>query len=508
MRKQMSMSRSNTNRDGRAGVAVRAAVAAPGAVRGFSLIEMMVSLAVLVIAMAVVSNIFGLTARTAVTAVAISDTQSRVRDFTLNVERDLDAINPAESILVISGETQAAALTDDDLQAGRHHRVLVGDPAEVPGGYDPRYANSANPESDQYSDPRTDILMFLTNRASPSRAPAQSQGGIASGADPFERSLGSGMRVSPVLVTYGHAAFAKPKISASGVADWPDPGSEQHIFTGNPGNRTQLSPIPASQWHVARRALLVENVMRDTSTVPEALSYMFSSRSNYALKRLKLGRPSQDFAGDSIDLRLDSIFEQFSPTPPAVALRAMPLALRTPYVFSRWPSQVRGLVNDMLFLASGDHDRHIATVINNPPPELSANLGVQGLPGCAWFQVEFLMPEDPRNAADYPIANQRDDMPHWVEVTPGETYVFVPDTAENRALVANQVAADGSPVGGSRLAQFAQVIPPGSPYQGPNTAANRKIRMWPYAIRVTVHAYDPQGRLEEPIVRSVVHRFD
>jgi hypothetical protein len=32
--------------------------------------------------------------------------------------------------------------------------------------------------------------------------------------------------------------------------------------------------------------------------------------------------------------------------------------------------------------------------------------------------------------------------------------------------------------------------------------------MWPYAIRVTVRVIDEKGRLDEPIVRSLVHWFD
>jgi len=32
--------------------------------------------------------------------------------------------------------------------------------------------------------------------------------------------------------------------------------------------------------------------------------------------------------------------------------------------------------------------------------------------------------------------------------------------------------------------------------------------MWPYAIRITVRVFDRLGRLEQPIVRSIVHRFD
>ena len=70
-----------------------------------------------------------------------------------------------------------------------------------------------------------------------------------------------------------------------------------------------------------------------------------------------------------------------------------------------------------------------------------------------------------------------------------------------------------TPISGSRLDSFAQVLPPSGTtppanYNGENSRRNRAIRMWPYAIRITIRAIDQRGRLEEPIARSVVHRFD
>jgi hypothetical protein len=88
-------------------------------------------------------------------------------------------------------------------------------------------------------------------------------------------------------------------------------------------------------------------------------------------------------------------------------------------------------------------------------------------------------------------------------VQAGSTYAFVPDTSANREAVAS-LYIPGSPTAG-RLADFALVDPPPT---GPDNVANRRIRMWPYAIRITVRVYDPQGRLDEPVVRSLVHRFD
>jgi hypothetical protein len=138
-------------------------------------------------------------------------------------------------------------------------------------------------------------------------------------------------------------------------------------------------------------------------------------------------------------------------------------------------------------------------------------MGVHLLPGCAWFQVEFLMPEDPRNSlyyhdpepSDSSKYSKRWDMPRWTEVEAGRTYVFIPDTAENRNHVAQLFASSATGAPDGRLRDFALVDP-----TGPDTVDNRVIRMWPYAIRITVRVFDRQGRLEQPIVRSIVHRFD
>ena len=150
--------------------------------------------------------------------------------------------------------------------------------------------------------------------------------------------------------------------------------------------------------------------------------------------------------------------------------------------------------------------RHLASVIPQPAAAQRSNLGVQMLPGCAWFQVEFLMPEDPRNSIEYfdprigPLRNFRDDMPQWVEVTPGQTYIFVPDSASNRDVIASEVL---SFPGAGRVGQFASMDA-----LDPFNIDKKRIRTWPYGIRITVRVFDPLGRLDNPIERSLIHRFD
>ena len=200
-------------------------------------------------------------------------------------------------------------------------------------------------------------------------------------------------------------------------------------------------------------------------------------------------------------------------------------------------------LRSLIFPDASELYHMIGTVLRDTPVELRSNQGVQLLPGCAWFQVEILMPEDPRNSISYvepiptgivppPIPfSARADFQRWTEVpavsgqTPLQPFVFVPDTPENRNVLQQQVThASGwwSALTGflpqRLLDSFARVdqdpskeavgaAPPTTPE---SLVGSRVVRTWPYAIRVTVHAFDPKGRLpaDQPVVRSVVHRFE
>ncbi len=475
--------------------------------RGFSLLEMLVSLAVLVVALLVVSNIFALTAQTARSAVAISDVQRRVRDFLYTLEQDLNGINPAESILILSGATQAAARSEEKRDAEQFERFLVGDPADVPRGFDPVFSTSVDPSTDQYSDPRTDILAFLTNRALQSKSPAIND---VSGSGPeqrFQQAIQNGARSAPNLVVYGHAAIDVP----DGIT-WPATGNEIHPINP-PGGRDQLSDLPLTQWHLARRATLIRN--RSVTTLNVAgIAPTFPAGSGPL--EFRRAEPTALTAGDTASWSLDGLLDVYIAGGNEAGPPAFPAPTASPYLFpsgTGWSPVRENLVWQMLYQASGqNNNRHVATVFNSPPPAMSGNLAVHGLPGCVWFQVEFLLPEDPRNAADHPVAAWRDDQPRWVEVRPDDTYVFVPDTAENRAaIIAQSTTVAGLnglvPIGGQRLSTFGQVVPPGGAGYA-DIAENRNVRTWPYAIRITVRVLDPDGVLATPVERSLVHRFD
>jgi len=459
----------------------------------FTLVEMLVSLAVLSLALTVVGVVFTVTVDTTRQAAAYSEVQNRMRHLVREIQEDLAACNPSRSVLLLVGRTQPAALTQADLDARRFHRVLIGDPAQATG-YDPETAPLAN---DQYSDPRADILMFLTDRPTVSKAPPldpTTSGDLAQAAR-------EGARFSPTMVVYGHAALAQPSFDGVNF-DYPAAASGVHIQNTIAG--TTLSRIPADQWHLSRRATIIAPT-RDDITPPLPLSTV--ARDAVVVGRPHLNTFLGTLPGDVVAFDLPRFFRMLEPMGGWQYLDE-PAVYKRPYQFGTvtslptWDLRIRDRVESLLYAGwpGAANVRHMATVVPNPPVELAGNLGLHMLPGCAWFQVEFLMPEDPRNSLEYDTTNpydlstaQRHDMPRWTQVRPGDGYLFVPNTPPNCDAI----------VGSLREADFGRLNP-----VLPDIAANKRFRTWPYAIRITVRAYDPRGRLAEPLVRVIEHRFD
>lgn len=508
--------------------------------RGFTLAEMLVALAVLAVAMAVVTTVFSLTTQTAQQSTALAEVHAALRAWEIQLREDLQGIDPARSILVLVGRTQAAALTEDDIRAQRFLRFRVGsgDPKALPGGYDPAKDLGADPiaaSNGVYSDPRADLLMFFTRRAVSSQAPSPN-------VRPDEPGYGylSGARFAPVQVVYGHAALDAAVESPPGATPptYAFANALRHIETETSGPY-RVSVLPAQRWRLARRQAILEPPPSSSgAAIPSVASLTFKPGmglgDNDDMGRIvrcymDATKPGLTRPGDVAEHRFEQYLEQFGPTPALAALKPTPLPLFSPYSFDggptgAWPQDGRRLVERMLYPNGDATLHHVATAIEAPPANLRSNLGLHSLAACAWFQVEFLMPEDPRNGVEAvdtraapppPGPNRRTDMPRWTEVNAdpakgSTTYVFVPDAAENRALVASEWTGPKSepvPLSEPRVYQFGALNPAlaGLAGDGPG---NRRIRMWPYAIRVTVRVFDPRGRLAEPIVRSVVHRFD
>jgi hypothetical protein len=511
---------------------------------------MLVSLAVLTVALSIVGVVFGVTTRAAGQSAAYAEVQGYLRQFAAQFEADLRGIDPGRSILVMTGRKQALALTQDDLDARRFYRIAVGDPETMNPGFDPAYT-PGDPNSlsaGVYQNPRADLLTFFTNRAVPSIAPSLNP------TDSLSIAAASGASLAPVLVTYGHAAIGQAVWNGS---QWvfPNDADLRHIqqTIGSALDDLELSALPGTRWHLARRQVII-----DPNANPNQLTFDTTYDTNVfprivrAQPDLPSGRP-----GDVARLNLSEFFRDLGPSPGIGA--GSRAALLIPYGFDRpaggggggagapgfpgWigdaiGAPLRSRIEQLLYppltypAGSAAALRHFATIIENPPADLRSNMGMQLLPGCVEFKVEFLMPEDARYSSRYIgylgsvlKTAQTSDVPRWATVRPGETYAFVPDSPENRSVIISQaldgIAAyeringfsrlDAPPPGNVVTWHQRPAQPPGGQLPDPalvdDAIRNRAIRLWPYAIRVTVRAIDGRGRLPEPVTRSFVHRF-
>ncbi len=513
----------------------------------FTLIETLVSLAVLVIAISIVTGVFALTSKTAAQATAVADIEAALRGFFLEMEEDLKGVDPSRSVLVIYGRTQKAARNADELAAALGSsngtpawRVLVGDPASLPNNYDPRFVPNVTGDtmpngSPIYSDPRADILMFFTERMLASNAPPKAQSLVGDPDAAFQYSLQLGAKVAPAQIVYGHGSFATVTPNGTGAYFWSNP---QHIEVTAGNQNDDISPVAASEWMLTRRVGLPEPYPGGAVGGPGLVSPPAftgdgsgNATSDDFTRILRGFSEDTALAGDSIvnlnnaayngNFDFLTYLSYFAPYDPTNSGQPTGLAERSPYdiddvvsgpgTLGAWTlsgGRNADLVNNVLYPGGRTARHHVSTVLRDCPPELQSNRALQILPGCAWFQVEFLMPEDPRNAPDHPLSQQRNDVPRWVEVPAGQTYAFVPDSAENRTLVEQQLNADGTAVAGTRLDTFGRLIPPVAPFVAPDTPDNRRVRLWPYAIRITVRVFDQDGKLDEPLVRSMIHRFN
>ena len=448
--------------------------------RAFTLVEMLVSLAVLSVALSVVGVVFTVTTRTVSQTAAISEVHAVLRQFMLQLEEDLSGVDPSHSVLFLRGGTQRAALNADDRAAEFSWRVLVGNPNDVADGYDPRLNPNVDPE---YSNPRTDVLAFFSARPTVSKAPP-----LNPARDEYKPYL-LGAKSSTVHVTYGFAALAEAEQDNGG--NWQfDENSIRHIYADAGSN--EFGELTISNWQLTRRAIIISEPISRSSERTNSRFDSFERFTTQQFKRFWRSYTSDNTeAADIVTLNFERHLSLLGGVP-----------LLPPYIFSQ-NGDAFSFAESMVF-GPGAADRHVATVIPRPPAALKSNLGVHMLPGCAWFEVEFLMPEDPRNSIDYfdPYfdvvndRNRRDDMPQWTEVEAGQSYVFIPDTPQARA----DIASSGP---GGRIDDFASMD-----RNNPDDIRQKRIRTWPYAIRVTVRVFDPLGRLEEPIVRSLIHRFD
>lgn len=460
----------------------------------FTLVELIVSVAILLALMAMIGMIFSTAGKASGTAQASTALYRQLRQITDSIRQDLEAVDPTTGVMAIAGVDVTAYLTADDK------------------------ANGVSPAGH-----RADVLMLLNKRDFDPYVfdPADHPGAI------FEE---------PRQVIYGHANFARIN-PANGT--WLA-GTTRRV-------EGTLSEIPASQWHLARRIVGFTKlgVTGDNTGVWPLTSPAFTGEIG-ALARYadvyrgawsafnnaiwpgyfhyKAGKPDvfftwyPSFASEKF-LFVDAsdypvprgsamlkngkwyrwrsgtnwVYEVVAPpysetiapsnTPPPLA------TFGTTGSTSCWPEW---------FYVNGSSR---SLIDPNPPAGKDQRLAAYFLPGCADFKVEYTY-DDPREIAlNEDRTEPEPDMAKWLDRDKDGSQEMYP---KPRPIHWRDVA-NGEQVVWSKLSTVPTDYDAG--------AGNVDLRdrtspfRWPRAVRITIRVYDPAHRLTEPVTQTIVHAW-
>ena len=455
----------------------------------FSLAELVVAVGVLALMFALVGQVFSLTLRSTGQARALTDTSQLLREFERTLRRDLEHVQPGSSLMVIQGNPVRAYWTQNgkdadpdraDAQTGRGPDNGYPHPKDV-------LREVAGDDSGRLEWPRADVLMLFT---------AHGEGGSGT----FEKP-------SPnQAVVYGHAELGE--YVRSGVNDWDfQPLSAEPMFplTSSqrepaPPNESDVAPIPAERWHLARRSVVL---VQGTSS--KGVESLFDDE-------ILLG---------ATDVVAEFNYEKMVLKPMDDPLGQFPLC---------WPL--------VLFVPPGGQPPYVRSKLDlTPPAPLGDRLAHYCLPGCASFKVEWAL--DPHSefvagrlegereiywfdpgAWDYASGN-----PTQADPAAQMRNAFDPDdgtTAFNPTRLENLLTEDTEHPDKAKYSLENrlgighpewQIAPGGRPNYTMVFTATRRNQdtgelvsedIFPAALRVTVDVYDSDDRLDRPIRHVMV----
>ena len=299
--------------------------------RAFSLAELVVSMAILVLMLLLAGQVFNFTIQSTGQAMALTEVAQQLRMFEETLRDDLRTVQPGQSLILIQGNPVNAYWTKN----GKEGDDLVDrDPAT---GYD----HVSDPEREDAQKnlipPRADILMIFTARRATSYVSPAVQSNLEQ-------------------VVYGHAEPAEIDLAGKVHPSWPPPATER-VFPAETirgmeyPSPTEVSPVPAEQWHLARRSVL----LLQTAAQPPQLNLPLSSAS---FERILRGEA--DVVGS---FEYEGIVLQPS---------------------GEWPWYLPEFLNDPT------NPPYARSRLDPAPPATYANrLGHYFLPNCASFKVEW-----------------------------------------------------------------------------------------------------------------------
>ncbi len=427
--------------------------------RAFTLVELMVAIGVLVLMLTMAGSVFSLTLKSTGQAKALTDVSDRLRTFERMLSEDLRGVRrQAGKMIVVPHEVYAYWTEDQQSIDPNDHPVY----ARFPGGGDPERMWWDPEEADttrrlKPEMPRADMLVLFTARR---------------GASLHDPSIDSNLQ----MVTYGHAELGELETTASSPYwRWRTPPTDfaPYYMNATPAPWTAPSPreypLPASQWHLARRATVIVN--RWPPEADSSLAAFCANRPNDA----GLFDGTKDILGMDLIGLGDEAF------------------------------------NYVTEVASGDQAptenwSQRSRLDLTPPAALAERLGPYMLPHCASFKVEWTC--SPRGPARDALALVPETL--WFDRMVDTRETIVERLGKLRATLLASVYA-GEANGMSSFQNIFQFDPRftstdlAEPMiwhaENPNTEAepNTPDPLFPTALRITVDVFDDAGRLERPI---------
>lgn len=361
--------------------------------KAFSLAELVISIGILVLMMSLAGQVFNVTIRSTGQAIALTEINQSLRAFEESLREDLRQVQRGRSVMVIQGNPVNAYWT----QRGKE--------ADADGNPLTPYNHTSDPHREDINgdlvSPRADMLMFYTARRGVSYV------------DP---------RVTSNLqqVVYGHAELGEyvPGGGVTGPYQFvplTDPFFPTENFRGlDYPSPTEVMDIPASRWHLARRAVLyLPTKAPRPPTMPvgsEPLNFPTQNNGQPIIA------PADVLVGAADVPRLlqgqvDVIgFTSYE----ALVLR--PFVPITGTAGPWFLPPILAAPSGEIELVNPTFGRSQLDV--TPPALLADRLGHYALPNCASFKVEWSL--DPRSAF---VAGRLDGMREVLWIDPGDNGV-------------------------------------------------------------------------------------
>jgi hypothetical protein len=473
---------------------------------------LVISIGILVLMMSLVGQIFNITVQSTGQATALTEIMQQLRVFERTLREDLRTVQPGNSLILIQGNpvnaywTQSGKDADNDGNPSNDRGYPADPEREILDGI----GNTVREA------PRADILMIFTARPGASF--------VEAGTAPLTSNLQQ--------VVYGHAELgeyvANPDAGAPNQALYKfqpdlDAYPQLSMFPLDMLNgalypsTVRVAPVPAAQWHLARRSVLL--IPTDPPTaLPTPVTFLDDPR-------------LLDCETDVIhNFRYeDTVLHPVDPQP------LPPWGSQDPW----FPPSVFGNTLNIPF--ADWHQPYARSKLDPAPPALFATrIGHYLLPNCASFKVEWTL--NPRSEF---VAGRFDGVNEVFWFDPGDPtdpLRSLADAAETatgtvqtalECLLGTIEDPDGDGVNqcvpehadGMRYSlanRFRGTVipttPPGfdwAPLAPGNTRSNLVVftalrpgapgsepvfdPMFPGALRITIDVFDKEHRLERPI---------